>query len=263
MSHDEIRHLLDRFRAGDASAADRARIEQLLSEGVIDLEDIERLAELEAQVIRLADPSPSASLDKRFYEMLANERRKNRASVWAGFFSWTDLAPKLTLASFMLVVGLAIGNLIPSGDTTGAGHEQISLLTKQVSDLQEMMMLSLLEKGSATERLRAVGLTREMDEASKKVTSALIQTLNQDENVNVRLAALEALKPYAADNKVREELVRSIVKQESPLVQVSLAELMAALQEKSAVGEFEKIIGSENTPVEVKKKIRESIDVLI
>ncbi len=263
MSHDEIKRLLDRFRAGEASAADRAGIEQLLSEGTISLEDLEGLSELEAQVMRLADPSPSASLDKSFYGMLTDERRKNRAAAWADFFAWTNLAPKLALACFMLVIGVGIGYVLPSGNNSAASHEQISMLTKQVSDLQEMMMLSLLEKGSPTERLRAVGLTREMDEASKKVTGALIQTLNQDENVNVRLAALEALKPYAADDKVREALVRSIAKQESPLVQVSLAELMAALQEKSAVGDFEKIIGSESTPAEVKKKIRESIDVLI
>jgi hypothetical protein len=137
------------------------------------------------------------------------------------------------------------------------------MLSQQVSDLQEMMMLSLLEKGSATERLKAVNLTQEMDEASIKVTNALIQTLNQDENVNVRLAALEALKPYATDSSVREALIRSIGRQESPLVQISLAELMVALQEKSAVKEFEKIVESDNTPPEVRSKIRESMKVLI
>ena len=140
---------------------------------------------------------------------------------------------------------------------------QIVALSRQVSDLQELMMLSLLEKGSATERLKAVTLTQEMSDASRKVTDALIQTLNHDENVNVRLAALEALKPYVIDSKVREALVRSIGSQESPLVQISLAELMVGLQEKSAVKEFEKIVESEKTPLEIKEKIRETIRVLI
>ena len=141
--------------------------------------------------------------------------------------------------------------------------EQIELLSEQISDLQEMMMLSLLEKGTTTERLKAVGLTYQMDEASKKVTNALIQTLNQDENINVRLAALEALKVYAADSSVREALIHAIGQQTSPLVQIALAELMVAIQEKSAVKEFEKIIESDRTPREVKMKIRESIQTLI
>jgi hypothetical protein len=46
-------------------------------------------------------------------------------------------------------------------------------------------------------------------------------------------------------------------------VQISLAELMAALQEKSALKEFEKIVESDNTPADVKKRIKENLEVLI
>ena len=132
-----------------------------------------------------------------------------------------------------------------------------------MSDLKEMMMLSLLEKESATDRLKAVSLSEDMGQASQKVTSALMQTLNHDDNVNVRLAALDALRAYSRDSKVREELIRSISKQDSPLVQISLAELMVEMQAKSSVKELEKILHNENTPTDVKKKIRESIQVII
>ena len=141
--------------------------------------------------------------------------------------------------------------------------ESVAELNKQVSELKEMMMLSLLEKESPTERLKAVSLTNDMDQASQKVTTALLQALNVDENVNVRLAALEALKPYVQDSKVREGLIRSIATQESPLVQMSLAELMAAIHEKKSVSELKKLLRGDNVPKEVKKKINESIDVLI
>jgi DNA polymerase III delta subunit len=102
-----------------------------------------------------------------------------------------------------------------------------------------------------------------MDQASQKVTSALIQTLNNDNNVNVRLAALDALRVYSGEGKVREELIRSIAKQDSPLVQIALAELMAQLQAKSSVKELEKILKNENTPADVKKKIEQSLKVLV
>jgi HEAT repeat protein len=137
------------------------------------------------------------------------------------------------------------------------------VLSQQVTDLKEMMMLSLLEKESATDRLKAVSLTQDMDQVSNKVTLALLETLNNDSNVNVRLAALDALKAYAKESAVREELIRSIAKQESPLVQLELAELMAALQAKSSVKELEKLLQDKNTPKEVKKKIQESIQVII
>jgi len=126
-----------------------------------------------------------------------------------------------------------------------------------------MMMINMLEKESATERLKAVSLTQGMDEASNKVTNALLQTLNGDENVNVRLAALEALKPYVKDEFVRASLIRSIPEQESPLVQIALAELMVAIQEKSSVKALEKVLHSNKTPRDVKKRIKQSIEVLI
>ena len=120
-------------------------------------------------------------------------------------------------------------------------------------------MLSLLEKESATDRLKAVSLTEQMDQASKQVTSALLQTLNNDENVSVRLAALDALRPYSKDGQIREALVRSIAQQKSPLVQVALAELMAELQEKGAIDAFKGILEDGETPSDIKKKIRENI----
>ena len=141
-------------------------------------------------------------------------------------------------------------------------EEQIVQLSQEISDLKEMMMLSLLEKESATDRLKAVSLTQGMDQVSKQVTGALLQTLNNDDNVNVRLAALDALRPYSKDGQIREALVRSIALQKSPLVQVALAELMAELQEKGAINEFEKILKDGETPADIKKKIRESIQVI-
>lgn len=262
MERQNVDALLERFNSGQATEADRKAIEELLEAGLVSLEDIEGFSELGGQLMKMEGPSPSPGLDHRFYQMLSAERARQTGDAWYRFFSWPRFAPKMAIASLALMVGLAAGYFLRPGGS-GAGDDQIDQLSQQVSELQEMMMLSLLEKGSATERLKAVNLTQEMGEASRKVTDALIQTLNQDENVNVRLAALEALKPYATDSSVREALIRSISRQESPLVQISLAELMVALQEKSAVEEFEKIVESEKTPTEVKKKIRESIKVLI
>jgi hypothetical protein len=126
-----------------------------------------------------------------------------------------------------------------------------------------MMMISLLEKESATDRLRAVSLSEEIQGPSKKVTDALFKTLNSDPSVNVRLASLEALQNYAKAPTVREGLVRAIAQQDSPLVQVALADLMVKLQVKSSVNELKKIMEQKTTPAEVKQRIKESINVLI
>ena len=258
MEKKKIQELIFRFDNHQATADEIKTIEQLLESGKIDLHDMKGLGRIENHVLQMEFPSPTPDLDDRFYQMLALEKKPKSSFSRGRFFSWPELAPKLVLASIALIVGVGIGYFLKPSQ----GNGDVNDLKTEISSLKEMMMLSLLEKESATERLKAVSLTEQMDAASTRVTGALIETLNNDENVNVRLAALEALKPYARDSRVREELIRSISQQESPLVQVALAELMAAFQVKSSVKELEKIMRSEKTPVDVKNRIKQSIDVL-
>jgi hypothetical protein len=258
MEADKIQQLLYIYNAGDASPEDLKAIEALLEQGKIQLEDLEGLASLESQIVKLEAPEVPSSLDTRFHAMLRKEKGEQERS-WRNFFSWQQFAPRFALASVTLVIGLAVGYLFHSPVQK---DEQIVQLSKEVGDLKEMMMLALLEKESATDRLRAVSLTQDMGQASNKVTGALMQTLNNDENVNVRLAALDALKPYSRDSKVREALIRSISLQKSPLVQIALAELMVALQEKGAVKELKKILEDRETPSDIRKKIQESLKVI-
>jgi len=79
----------------------------------------------------------------------------------------------------------------------------------------------------------------------------------------VRLAALEVLKRYSKSSEVRAQLIESIAFQDSPLVQIAMAELMVTIQEKKSVDALKQLLQNENTPKEIKTKISESIKVLI
>lgn len=259
MEQGRIEELLEKYNKGQADPSEITLIEQLIEEGRIELSRLHELSLLEEQVMKLEAPVPSTALDDNFYQMLKKVKAKNKGFSWSSLFSWPEVAPKLAFASVTLVLGFIGGYwLFPSP----SGNKEVAELKREVLEMKEMVMLSLLERESATERLKAVSLTSEMSRVSDKVTNALLQTLNNDENINVRLEALEALKPFVRDSRIRSELVRSIAKQESPLVQVALAELMVELQEKSSVKELEKILKSERTPREVKKRIEESIKTM-
>lgn len=259
MEQERIQELILKYNEGQADPSEIRLIEQLIEEGVIELSQLRELSLLNEQVMKLESPEPSTDLDDNFYQMLKTVKAKNKGFSWSSFFDWPEVAPRLAFASVTLVLGFLAGYLLfPSPSS----NQQVAELKDEVLEMKEMMMLSLLERESATERLKAVNLTNEMSSVSATVTNALLQTLNNDENINVRLEALEALKPFVRDSKIRAELVRSIAKQESPLVQVALAELMVKLQEKSSVKELQKILKSERTPQEVKKRIEESIKTM-
>lgn len=259
MEQARIEELIVKYNEGQADPAEIKQLEQLIEEGRIDLSRLTGLLAVEEDVMKLEAPEPSADLDHNFYRMLKTTDAGNRDFRWSRFFSWPEVVPRLAFASITLIIGFLGGYLwFPSPSSS----KEVSELKSEVLAMKEMMMLSLLERESATERLKAVSLTSEMASVSDKVTNALLQTLNNDENINVRLEALEALKPFVRDSRIRSELVRSIGKQESPLVQVALAELMVELQEKSSVKELQKIIKSDRTPQEIKKRIAESIKIM-
>jgi hypothetical protein len=260
MEKSRIQELIYRYNMEQATADEVSQIEQLLETGEIELDALKQINKMQTAIEAIPSPRPGSDLDDRFYQMLALEKSSKSSFSWREFFSWPQLVPKLAFAAVALFVGVAIGYF---AKRDAPANNQMAELSQQVVDLKEMMMLSMLQKESATERLRAVSLTSDMDNASQKVTNALIETLNNDENVNVRLAALEALKPYSKNSVVREKLIRSIANQQSPLVQVALAEAMAQLQVKSSVKELEKILKSDQTPADAKSRIKQSIDILI
>ena len=85
------------------------------------------------------------------------------------------------------------------------------------------------------------------------MVTALLSTLNNDPNVNVRLATLEALAPLADDPAVRLGLVHSLTRQDSPLVQSALADVMVQLQERRSVKPLRELLRQANLD-EVREK---------
>jgi oligoendopeptidase F len=259
MEKEKLNELVTKYNEGVADPSEIQQIEKLIEKGELLLTQLTSLEKLNDQIEMMREENTSLNQDNRFYQMLMEEKRKAQPSFsisWPELFEWM---PRLGFAAAVLVVGFAAGYYFQKP----SGGDEVKQLTQQVQGLKEMMMISMLEKESATDRLKAVSLTEDIDGPSKKVTEALLKTLNEDPSVNVRLAALDALEKFIKLPQVREGLVRSIATQDSPLVQVTLAELMVAMQEKSSVKELKKVLDQKGTPKEVKEKIRESIKVLI
>ena len=251
--------LVAKYNEGLADPAEIKLIEQLIESGELDLIQLRELAGLDEQIQKIEAPIPSIHLDDQFYAALANEKKVLKTKVSFSMPDWNFLFPRLAFATVLVLIGFSVGFFVQSPSE----KNEVSQLTQEVSELKEMMMLSMLEKESATQRLKAVSLTSDMDQVSEKVTNALFATLNNDENVNVRLAALEALTSYSKDSAVRAKLIGSIATQDSPLVQMALAELMVSIQEKKSVDALKQLLQNDKTPKEVKTKISESIKVLI
>lgn len=162
-------------------------------------------------------------------------------------------------AAVLLLLGVGIGYfLLPSKNY----DKQMTQLTNEMQAMKEMMTLTLLEQQSPTERLKAVSMTSELDNVNEKIINALLQTLDNDESINVRLAAVEALYNFRENPKAREGLIKSVSKQDSPLLQLALVEVIIALQDKKNVPILQELIKKENLNESVKTKAEGGIEAL-
>jgi hypothetical protein len=220
----------------------------------------------------IPQPEPSVSMRAGFEVMLANHKRelaerRNPIRIWLNTireYWYLKAQPGLAFSIILLVAGLTAGYLFHRpGQAAVAYSRQIDSLSSQVSEMKQLMMLALIQDPSASQRIRAVSYTEDMSSVNRKVIDALFATLNEDPNVNVRLATLEALVKLAGEPEVREGLVRSINLQESPIMQSAIADIMVKLQEKSSVQSLQKLLSKKDLNKMVKTKIENSIQKLI
>ena len=180
---------------------------------------------------RLADlpvPEPSLALHARWHATMASLMPERRSGVF-----W-----QLAFALACLVIGVLVGANLP-----GRNSERNS---NEIAKLREMVALSLLSQQSAAERLRGVDYTGNMQTMQPAVGSALIQAVAHDANVNVRLAAVDALSKVATHPGVVESLTRSLPQQDSPMVQAELIDYLINAHDRQAVGTLEQLAARPN-----------------
>lgn len=258
--------LITEYIDGNLSEARRKEFDSYVADGHIDMEEVKTMAALQGKMMSVEAPEPTDAMREQFYSMLAEQKSQNNGQpaestfkkIWMLLFGTNQ--GRLAFGFAVLIIGVVLGRSF-----TGAVYnKQLTQLSSQMADMQEMMMMSMLEEESVTQRLKGVQMSSELVGTSKNaVTEAMFVTLNTDESTNVRMAALNLLAQYADDPVVREGLINSIPKQESPLMQVALAELMVVLQEGKAKDAFKNIIEGEYTPEEVKTTLRENLEKIM
>jgi hypothetical protein len=255
----------------EMTEAERNAFEKHLAECPFCAQELKAEQQLWGMIGEIPAPAPSADMKVRFESMLEDYKNSHQPKT----NPLSQLVEKIRqLWSFqpgmqfaytvvLVVIGIGLGSLLNRQDTSSASKQEIAALSTDVKEMKEKMMLALIENPSASERIRGVSYTSEIPSANPEVVEALLSTLDNDQNVNVRLVTLEALTQYTSDATVREGLVQSISKQDSPLMQAALADVMLKLQEKRSVQSFRKLLEQKDLDKSIRGKIEETITKLI
>lgn len=208
---------------------------------------------------------PCESMRINFYNMLNSEIKKSEEIKYTpssislkrgSGFNWMSIAAGLAL----LIAGTFIGLYIHS---VSVRSSEIAQLQAEVSELKKNTMFTMLKENSSSDRIQAVGYAEEFEIPDQNVIDVLIKTLNNDRNVNVRMAAAYALSKFADQRGVCDSLVKSLVLQQDPILQITLINILAERSEKSALRPIQEIIANKNTIQEVRVVAQNSLRTLI
>jgi hypothetical protein len=223
----------------------------------------------------LPEEQPSPAVQTRFKAMLesyqegrwektslATEKSKAPVPMLWGLGNWRQLPiAGMVWACVFLVCGFLIGKNFERGpDITSKA--QIEELRTELAGTRQLVALSMLQQQSASQRLEGVSWSTRLQQPDPKVMDALFHTLRFDNNVDVRLASLDALSHYAGRPEVRRELVNALQEKQSPLVQIGLIDLLVDLHDQNAVPQLKRFQQDSKIDPNVRKHVDWGIDQL-
>ncbi len=260
-------NLITEFLQRDTSAGRRKQIQVELENIGVSISEVEEMKKIYDGLDFIASRQPSEKMTANFYEQLENyktEHTKNQPPI-DRLIEWiTDVfTPQRVLAVsyslILLIIGWGVGYW---SNSSNSYKTQITQMSSEIREMKEIVMLNMLNESSPSERIKAVKYTDEFRKVDYKIIDALLTALNTDPNANVRLVIVNTLAKFADETIVRYGLIQSINKQESPIVQLALADLMVKLHEKNSVTELKKLLERRDLNHAVRNKIQKSIYLL-
>jgi hypothetical protein len=160
-------------------------------------------------------------------------------------------------ASFLLLItGSLIGYFI-------AQKGKVSKLEDEIIGLKYSYTSSVLNDKTSSEKLKAISYVNEDKSINPDLIPVLGNILKYDDNVNVRLAAANALFKHNHYNEVNTLLIESLKTQTEPLVQIAIIDFLVNNREKRAVGNLRILLERENTNSIVKQHANNGLVVLL
>ena len=271
MKCNEITDLLPEHILGALEESQKLQVEQHLETCSACKTEAVSLANLWTKLETLPAEQPGEAVRERFYSMLSayqeglshsleSPRLRDVLNSWLE--RWWPSRPlvQVGIAAALLIVGIFAGSRFGPDP---AENREISMLRKDISDMRQLVTLSLLRQDSPSERLRGVSFGAKVEQPNDEILTALLSTLNSDPNVNVRLAAIDALHMFVNKPQVKTGLVQAIAEQTSPMIQIELIELLVKSREQSVIETLKQLVEKEEVNPAVKERAQWGIDQLI
>jgi len=229
-----------------------------------------QINKLDAEIHSIENIQPPGEMDEDFYTMLEEQRRiikpdfiveERAAGFWSKFFGVWSATPLIQVAAgvIILIGGIFIGTNFGSEKKT---KPDITKIQEEFFEMKEMLMYSLIENESPSQRIKAVNFTEEIESPDDKLLDLLIKTLNDDDNLNVRMASAYALGNFNEINKVKEAFIYALENETDTGMQIILINLLVQAGDKKAIKSLNKMLENNTIPPLVRDRAEKALQKL-
>ncbi|GAB3249905.1 hypothetical protein GCM10027347_07320 [Larkinella harenae] len=244
----DIDKLLEKYYAGESTLEEEKQLREFFNSPSVP-DALQQQAEPFRYFAEVRNEQPSLTVRQRLSDRLSSASRLRTLATWS-----LGLAASVALLAGGFVGGLQYSN---RANEPNAAYETTSAVA-----IKEVLRFDQVAQTSASERIQAVNQSSDLPEADQDITQLLINTLNFDDNVNVRLAACQALMRLPNEPGVREGLIQSLKIQTDPYIQIMLIEALVSIQEKRAINEMQRLARNQQVLEEVRQKAAEGLSRL-
>jgi len=207
---------------------------------------------------------PSANSRQRFEQLLAKEQRTSPLTITTTIpkertFSLRQVL-QVAAAITLLLLGTGIGLQWKNNQVQ---QQELAALQAEMALQKKLLALSLLEQNSASDRIKGINVSLKETNRDSEIIHALIQRMNIDANVNVRLKAIEGLAQFGNQSLVTAAFIKALNEQKTPEVQIAIMEVLVELQIKDAYPSFQKIAKDEEVIEAVRNEAADGLSTLL
>lgn len=247
--------------------------------------DCERELAALSQTLRALDamptPFPTPRLRARVYAAIAAEEHALRSapapiapeprSARPLWLRWIQPLAAAALLALGFILGqrqtpapVAAPALATIDAPDAATQRELAELRQKMDSMSQLVGYSILQQQSlsSNERLRGVLTSAAVAQPDDKTINDLIGALALDPSANVRLNALEALYTHADLDVVRAGVLTSLPREQSPLVQISMIDFLAAARDREAAPALRKLSNNHQADLNVRAAAKRALGQL-
>lgn len=286
------------YLLGLLSEAERVVFEQRLTSDPLLRKEVDELKSV-WQTLQNAEAEPDVEMDTKFYRALQGEKMLENNVVafkpnpWKSYLRYAAAVAGIGLTFWMgrqtapiqieyrtmavqspqqLQEKLPVESVeqvvtpteLTSFSKTNSSNvmNEIASLRKEMKMTQELVILGLLKDGSASERLKGINYAAALNDPKPTVIQALINTLRDDESLNVRLSTIETLERFKSTDEVKKVLVSQLTQTSEPTEQTTLIETLVRMRVRESLPVFDKLQKDTNVDESVRALAKNSMNEL-